>query len=57
MRYRTLGRSALNVSTVSLGGNRLGDPGVDPGQRPPLVERALARVRALPAAGRAEGRW
>jgi myo-inositol catabolism protein IolS len=42
MRYRTFGRTALRVSTVSLGGNRLGDPGVDPGQWPPLVERALA---------------
>jgi aryl-alcohol dehydrogenase-like predicted oxidoreductase len=42
MRYRTFGRTGLRVSTVSLGGNRLGDPGVDPGRWPPLVERALA---------------
>lgn len=41
MQYRTFGRTGLRVSTVSLGGNRLGDPGVDPGQWPPVVERAL----------------
>jgi myo-inositol catabolism protein IolS len=42
MRYRTFGRTGLRVSTVSMGCNRLGDPGVDPGAWPPLVERALA---------------
>jgi myo-inositol catabolism protein IolS len=42
MRYRTFGRTGMRVSTASLGGNRLGDPGQDPAQWPPLVERALA---------------
>ena len=42
MDYRTFGRTGLRVSTVSLGGNRLGDPGVDPAAWPPIVERALA---------------
>jgi myo-inositol catabolism protein IolS len=42
MRYRTFGRTGLRVSTVSMGCNRLGDPGVDPAQWPPVVERALA---------------
>src|SRR5260221_14716147 len=41
MRYRSFGRTGLNVSTVSMGGNRLGDPGVDAAQWPPIVERAL----------------
>src|SRR5215212_3914327 len=41
MRYRTYGRTGLTVSTVSMGCNRLGDPGVDPAQWPPIVERAL----------------
>src|ERR1700716_1704911 len=41
MRYRTFGRTGLNVSTVSMGSNRLGDPGVDPARWPPVVERAL----------------
>ena len=41
MRYRTFGRTGLRVSTVSMGGNRLGDPGVDPAQWPPVVRRAL----------------
>lgn len=41
MRYRTFGRTGLSVSTVSLGGNRLGDPGVDPAVWPPIVQRAL----------------
>lgn len=41
MRYRTFGRTGIRVSTVSLGCNRLGDPGVDPAQWPPIVERAL----------------
>src|SRR5438105_3518598 len=42
MRYRTYGRTGLRVSTVSMGSNRLGDPGQDPAQWPPIVERALA---------------
>src|SRR5579859_1645166 len=41
MRYRNFGRTGLCVSTVSMGSNRLGDPGVDPAVWPPLVERAL----------------
>jgi aryl-alcohol dehydrogenase-like predicted oxidoreductase len=41
MRYRSFGRTGLNVSTVSLGTNRLGDAGVDPAAWPPIVERAL----------------
>jgi myo-inositol catabolism protein IolS len=41
MRYRTFGRTGLSVSTVSMGTNRLGDPGIDPTTWPPLVERAL----------------
>src|SRR5919199_1073383 len=41
MRYRTLGRTGLDVSTISMGCNRLGDPGTDPACWPPLVERAL----------------
>src|ERR1700682_4738416 len=41
MRYRTFGRTGLGVSTVSMGSNRLGDPGVDPAAWPPIVERAL----------------
>jgi myo-inositol catabolism protein IolS len=41
MRYRTFGRTGLCVSTVSMGSNRLGDPGVDPAAWPPIVERAL----------------
>jgi aryl-alcohol dehydrogenase-like predicted oxidoreductase len=41
MHYRTFGRTGLRVSTVSLGCNRLGDPGVDPVLWPPIVERAL----------------
>src|SRR5687767_3805041 len=41
MRYREFGRTGLRVSTVSMGCNRLGDPGVDPAQWPPIVERAL----------------
>ena len=42
MRYRVFGRTGLEVSTVSMGCNRLGDPGVDPAQWPPVVRRALA---------------
>src|SRR5579859_5464774 len=41
MRYRTFGRTGVSVSTVSMGSNRLGDPGVDPAAWPPVVERAL----------------
>jgi myo-inositol catabolism protein IolS len=41
MDYRTFGRSGVSVSTVSMGTNRLGDPGVDPAHWPPLVERAV----------------
>jgi aryl-alcohol dehydrogenase-like predicted oxidoreductase len=41
MRYRRFGRTDLNVSTVSLGTNRLGDAGVDPSAWPPIVQRAL----------------
>jgi aryl-alcohol dehydrogenase (NADP+) len=41
MRYRTFGRTGLCVSAVSMGANRLGDPGVDPEVWPPLVARAL----------------
>jgi aryl-alcohol dehydrogenase-like predicted oxidoreductase len=42
MRYTTFGRTGLEVSRLSMGCNRLGDPGVDPAQWPPIVERALA---------------
>jgi aryl-alcohol dehydrogenase-like predicted oxidoreductase len=41
VRNRVFGRTGLELSTVSMGGNRLGDPGVDPAQWPPVVERAL----------------
>jgi aryl-alcohol dehydrogenase-like predicted oxidoreductase len=41
MRYRTFGRTGLRVSTVSMGANRLGDPGVEPERWPPIVARAL----------------
>jgi aryl-alcohol dehydrogenase-like predicted oxidoreductase len=41
MRYRTFGRTGLNVSTVSMGTNRLGDDGADPAVWPPVVQRAL----------------
>ena len=41
MRYRTFGQTGLDFSTVSMGCNRLGDPGEDPAQWPPVVERAL----------------
>jgi myo-inositol catabolism protein IolS len=41
MRYRNFGRTGLCVSTVSMGSNRLGDPGADPLAWPPIVERAL----------------
>jgi hypothetical protein len=41
MRYATFGRTGLSVSRLSMGCNRLGDPGVDPDQWPPIVQRAL----------------
>jgi aryl-alcohol dehydrogenase-like predicted oxidoreductase len=41
MRYVTFGRTGLRVSRLSMGCNRLGDPGVDPAQWPPIVQRAL----------------
>lgn len=41
MRYTTFGRTGLNVSRLSMGCNRLGDPGVDPARWPPIVRRAL----------------
>src|SRR6185295_6221169 len=41
MRYTTFGRTGLTVSRLSMGCNRLGDPGVDPAQWPPIVRRAL----------------
>jgi aryl-alcohol dehydrogenase-like predicted oxidoreductase len=41
MRYTTFGRTGLSVSRLSMGCNRLGDPGVDPAQWPPVVQRAL----------------
>lgn len=41
MQYRTFGGTGIPVSTVSLGGNRLGDEGVDPAVWPPIVQRAL----------------
>jgi aryl-alcohol dehydrogenase-like predicted oxidoreductase len=41
MRYTTFGRTGLEVSQLSMGCNRLGDPGVDPAQWPPLVRNAL----------------
>ena len=41
MRYATFGRTGLSVSRLSMGCNRLGDPGVDPAQWPPIVQKAL----------------
>jgi myo-inositol catabolism protein IolS len=41
MRYTTFGQTDLRVSRLSMGGNRLGDPGVDPAEWPPIVQRAL----------------
>ena len=41
MRYATFGRTGLSVSRLSMGCNRLGDPGVDPARWPPIVRRAL----------------
>ncbi len=42
MQYRAFGNTGVQVSTVSFGGNRLGDPGEPPEVWPPVVERALA---------------
>ena len=41
MRYTTFGRTGLEVSQLSMGCNRLGDPGADPAQWPPIVRKAL----------------
>ncbi|MCC6629271.1 MAG: aldo/keto reductase [Chloroflexi bacterium] len=41
MRYRPFGGTGLTVSTVSMGCNRLGDPGTDWAQWPPVVRQAL----------------
>src|SRR5918998_4531189 len=41
MRYTTFGRTGLEVSRLSMGCNRLGDPGEDPAQWPPIVRKAL----------------
>jgi myo-inositol catabolism protein IolS len=41
MRYTMFGRTGLTVSQLSMGCNRLGDPGADPAQWPPIVARAL----------------
>src|SRR5215207_286916 len=41
MRYTTFGRTGLTVSRLSMGCNRLGDPGVDPAAWPPIVRRAI----------------
>jgi myo-inositol catabolism protein IolS len=41
VRYRVFGRTGLSLSTVSMGGNRLGDPGTDWDIWPPVVRRAL----------------
>jgi len=32
LRYQTFGLTGFSVSTVSMGGNRIGDPGADPAQ-------------------------
>ncbi len=41
MRYTTFGRTGPRVSRLSMGCNRLGDPGEDPTQWPPIVRKAL----------------
>ena len=41
MRYTTFGGTGFTVSRLSMGCNRLGDPGVDPAQWPPVVKQAL----------------
>lgn len=41
MRYCRFGRTGLEVSEISFGGNRLGDPGTEWSDWPPVVQRAL----------------
>ena len=41
MYYVNFGATRIPVSAVSMGGNRLGDEGVDPAVWPPVVRRAL----------------
>jgi myo-inositol catabolism protein IolS len=41
MYYLNFGATHIPVSAVSMGGNRLGDEGVDPASWPPIVRRAL----------------
>lgn len=41
MRYTEFGQTGLEVSRLSMGGNRLGEAGVDPAVWPPIVQRAL----------------
>ena len=41
MDYRAFGRTGLPVSTMSMGCNRLGDPGMEETVWPPVVERAI----------------
>lgn len=41
MQHRVFGRTGIPVSIVSMGSNRLGDPGVDASAWPPIVRRAL----------------
>jgi aryl-alcohol dehydrogenase-like predicted oxidoreductase len=41
LRYVTFGRTGISVSTVSMGCNRLGDPGTDQSQWPPLARGLL----------------
>jgi hypothetical protein len=43
MRYRSMGRTGVCVSSVSFGGNRLGDPGVDPSLSKPTSPRMTGR--------------
>jgi aryl-alcohol dehydrogenase-like predicted oxidoreductase len=43
MRYTIFGGTGFEVSRLSMGCNRLGDPGVDPAEWPPVVKRALGR--------------
>src|SRR3954452_12096532 len=43
MRSTTFGVTGFEVSRLSMGCNRLGDPGVDPAQWPPVVKQALER--------------
>ena len=41
MRYTTFGRTGFKLSQLSMGCNRLGDPGVDPTAWPPIVDEAI----------------